>query len=194
MMKVNFGFDSMGIVGLGLGLLGIGYAAYREHRMNQLTKKIGMSMAEIGARTPDVIQDNIVDQAVKNAVEIQARATVDSAADKAILATSTWMDNEITKAVKERYANMDSEIAEKVNKRIEGLNLDDISDKARRKVEGEVLKKVLQIGNLGGMLIPGNRSNNFSSENLSAVSSILDQFWSDSEKKNALSIIFGNRN
>lgn len=195
-MKFNIGsLSDLGVIGI-IGMLGVSaYNFYKQRKAtHNLTEKIGISMSEIEKRTPVDIQEAVIDRAVRNAVERKVSYAVQEAVNNVSAQIRGDMDKEIRKDVDGVYDQLRGEVEDRVTQQVATIDVEGMRKSVQRKAEEKVFKDFCSFTGIGKMFgLPNNGSSGYGTKDLSAISDILDHFWSDSDKQKALNTLMGNR-
>ena len=139
-MKRNMEFI-VGVGGLLIGLVGVGYAIGSQRKIDDICEKIDKSVDEVSKNVRVDISDNIIDQSVNKAVDREVRREVEDASRTAVKRVKEDMNKEIRSAVKDEYNNIKETVTDKIAKEVSNINMRDLSDDIVEKAKKEVLKK-----------------------------------------------------
>ena len=190
-MSINIKFNEVGIIGLVIGAIGTGYGIWREKRSNDLAKKLDTTLSSLESKTKVDISQDVIDKAVKNAVERHANACVKKVAQETADLIRDDMDSMIRKDVDRVYNDLKESVQERVSEEIASIDYDEMRAEIRRKAERKVFDEFCNVSNIGRVFGNVVRGSNNAVQNMEEVSGILSQFWSDSDKIKALNTIFG---
>ena len=190
-MSINTKFNEVGIIGLVIGAIGTGYGIWREKKSNDLAKKLDTTLSSLESRTNVDISQDVIDKAVKNAVERHANACVKKVAQETADLIRDDMDSMIRKDVDRVYNELKSKVDKRVDEEIKNLDFDTMTEEAQKKFGKMAFDSMCNRSGFSGQLVRiADRAVNGQID-LTTISGILDQFWSDSEKIEALKMIFG---
>ena len=100
-------FDGLvGIVGIGVGLVGIGYAVGTHSKMAQISANLDRSIEELANKTPVDIPDSMVERAVEKAVEREVKCAVAKATDAAVKEVRRDIHKQVGDAVEVEYSKI----------------------------------------------------------------------------------------
>lgn len=131
--------NGLGILGVILGLCGIGYSVYREKKMNDMAKKINLTIDEVASKTPIEVEKAVVDKAASIAVDKAVTAEAKSAASNVRIE----MYEEIKRQVRNEVTDITSTIKEKVSEeaadQLDHIDKDMIVKDATKKVASDLM-------------------------------------------------------
>ncbi len=191
-MAVNIKFNEVGIFGIVVGVVGAAYGIWQEKKRSDLSKKLDASLEELEKKTPVDIREDIVNKATMNAVDRVVSAAVQQAVEKVSDQIRSDADSMIRKDVDRVYADLKDGMQERVDEEIDAIDYDEMRSSVRRKAEQKVFDEFCSIVNLGKMFGSGQYKPN-GNMSMGEVKGIMEQFYFDSEKLEALKTIFGNR-
>lgn len=190
-MAISIKFNEVGIVGIVVGVVGTVYGIWREKKSNDLAKKLDTTLSNLENKAHVDISQDVVNKAVKNAVERHANAAAKKAADEAADLIRDDMSSMIRKDVDRVYSDLKGKVTERVDEEIDSLDFDAMTEEAKNKFGKIAFDTMCNRSGLSGRFVrAADRAVN-GEINLENVSSILDQFWSDSDKIKVLNTIFG---
>ena len=190
-MAISIKFNEVSIIGVVVGVIGTVYGIWREKKSNDLAKKLDTTLSSLEGKTKVDISQDVVNKAVKNAVERHANAAAKKAADETADLIRSDMDSMIRKDVDRVYSDLKGKVSERVDEEIDNLDFDTMTEEAKNKFGKIAFDTMCNRSGLSGRLVKvADRAVNGQID-LTTVSGILDQFWSDGEKIKALKMIFG---
>jgi hypothetical protein len=139
------------LFGIAVGIVGLAYGLYSQYKMTKVAYKLDLSIDKLATDYEVVdIPQNIVDTAMKQAVEQEVSAI----AHKAALSASVEITANIRKEVKQEVANRFEDISEQVSNEISvqvsHIDTSALSAKVTKKAEERILEKF--DGQLDGVL------------------------------------------
>lgn len=141
-------FDINIMVGLGgviVGLVGIGYAIGSRKKLNDICERIDSTVNEIswnmGQDVKDKISDSIIEEAVNRAVEDRVAREVNREVKRIADNTRGTIDSEVRSAVKAIYPDIRKSCTEKVTAEVSKINVKDLSDAVREDAREKVVEK-----------------------------------------------------
>jgi hypothetical protein len=191
LMAINIKFNEVGIIGIVVGVIGTAYGIWREKKGNDLAKKLDTTLSSLESKTKVDISQDVVNKATKNAVERHANAYAKKAAEEAADLIRDDMDSMIRKDVDRVYNELKGKVDKRVDEEIENLDFDAMTEEAQKRFGKIAFDTMCNRSGFSGQLMRvADRAVNGQID-LTTVTGILDQFWSDSEKIEALKMIFG---
>lgn len=159
---MNNKFDGIvGLLGVTVGLIGVGYALGTHSKMAKISEKLDMSIEELAGNTPVDIHDSLIERAVEKAVAYEVKQAVSKAKDAVIVDVKRDIHKQVSDAVESEYSNIKSVVLKEVTDEAAKIDvkrvradieeaakehvldkfddkLDDIVDEFKEKVEGYV--------------------------------------------------------
>lgn len=107
-------FDAVvGLVGIGVGILGIGYALGTHSKMAKISENLDRSIEDLAGRTPVDIPEEMIKRAVEKSVAYEIKQTVSKATDGVIADVKRDIRKQVSDAVESEYSNIkDSVLSE----------------------------------------------------------------------------------
>jgi hypothetical protein len=149
LMAINIKFNEVGIIGLVIGAIGTGYGIWREMKSNNLAKKLDTTLSSLESKTTVDISQDVIDKAVKNAVEHHANACVKKVAQETADLIRDDMDSMIRKDVDRVYNDLKESVQERVSEEIASIDYDEFREEIQRKAEHKVFEEVKDAMNVG---------------------------------------------
>lgn len=104
----------VGLVGVAIGLLGIGYAYGTHSKMAQISKNLDRSIEDLASKTPVNISDDMIERAVEKAVNYEVKQAVGKTTDKIIVDVKRDIHKQVSDAVEEEYSNIKDRVLEEL--------------------------------------------------------------------------------
>ena len=100
-------YDSfVGLLGITVGLVGIGYAVGTHSKMAKISENLDRSIEELASQTPINIPDSMIERAVEKAVAYEVKQAATKAADTAIAEIKRDIHKQVSDAVDSEYSNI----------------------------------------------------------------------------------------
>lgn len=148
-MSINVKFNEVGIIGLVVGAIGTAYGIWREKKSNDLAKKLDTTLSSLENKTKVDISQDVIDKAVKNAVERHANACVKKVTQETADLIRDDMDSMIRKDVDRVYNDLKESVQERVSEEIASIDYDEFREEIQRKAEHKVFEEVKDAMNVG---------------------------------------------
>ena len=104
---MNNKFDGIvGIVGIGLGLVGIGYALGTHTKMAKISDNLERSIDDLASDVPVDIPNDMIERAVERAVAYEAKQAVNKVADRVKHEVEYDMHKQVCDAIEQEYSNI----------------------------------------------------------------------------------------
>lgn len=138
MSKLNAFF---GIGGFAVGLVGIGYAIGSHRKLNDICRRLDMTIDSMSANIEVDVPKNIVEQAIDKAVDLEVGAAVTCATDDVIKAVKNDIHKEVDSAVRAKYSDIEKSISEELSQRISRIDMKKMTDTVMEKAEQKIVDK-----------------------------------------------------
>lgn len=148
---MNNKFDGIvGIFGIAVGLVGVGYALGTRSKMAKISDNLERSIDELASKTPVDIPNDMIQRAVEKAVAHEVKVAVGKATDVVSLEIKRDIRKQVSDAVESEYSNIKDAVLEELVK--EAANID--AKRVRVDVEKAAKEHVLEKfdGNLDNIL------------------------------------------
>lgn len=134
-------FDVMiGLGGIILGSIGIGYAFGTHNKMAKVSKTLDCSIDDLAKNTNVDIPEAMVKRAVERAVETEAERAVTRATHMAVQEIKTDIHKQVTAAVEKEYDRIKDSVLREITDEASKINI----DRVRTEVENEAKRKALE--------------------------------------------------
>lgn len=134
-------FDWMiGLGGIILGSIGIGYAFGTHNKMAKVSKTLDCSIDDLANNTNVDIPEAMVKRAVERAVESEAQRAVTRATYMAVQEIKTDIHKQVTAAVEKEYDRIKDSVLREITDEASKINI----DRVRTEVENEAKRKALE--------------------------------------------------
>ena len=108
---MNNKFDGIvGLLGVTVGLIGVGYALGTHSKMAKISEKLDMSIEDLASQTPIDIPDSMIERAVEKAVAYEVKQAVGKATDTAVSEIKRDIHKQVSDAVEGEYSNIKSTV------------------------------------------------------------------------------------
>lgn len=137
-------FDINILVGLGgvaVGLVGIGYAIGSRKKLNDICEKLDVKIDNISDNIDVKVEEAVVEEAVNRAVDRRVTQEVDREVKRIGDNTRRTIDSEVRSAVKAIYPDIRKSCTEKVTAEVSKINVKDLSDAVREDAREKVVAK-----------------------------------------------------
>lgn len=140
----------VGIFGIAVGLVGVGYALGTRSKMAKISDNLERSIDELASKTPVDIPNDMIQRAVEKAVALEVKQAVSKATDVVSVEIKRDIRKQVSDAVESEYSNIKDAVLEELVK--EAANID--AKRVRADVEKAAKEHVLEKfdGNLDDIL------------------------------------------
>lgn len=104
---MNNKFDGLiGLVGIGLGLVGIGYAFGTHSKMAKISDNLERSIDDLASQVPVDIPNDMIERAVDKAVAYEVKQAVCKVTDKVKHDVAYDMHKQVSDVIEQEYSNV----------------------------------------------------------------------------------------
>lgn len=96
----------VGIVGIGLGLVGIGYALGTHSKMAKISDNLERSIDDLASQVPVDIPNDMIERAVEKAVAYEVKQAVGKVTDVVKCDVKHDMHKQVSDAIEQEYSNI----------------------------------------------------------------------------------------
>lgn len=104
----------VGMFGVAIGLVGLGYAMGTHSKMAKISEKLDRSIEDLASDMHIDIPNSMIECAVEKAVAAEAKQAVSKATDAAIVAVKRDIHKQVTDAVESEYSNIKETVLEEL--------------------------------------------------------------------------------
>ena len=156
---MNNKFDGIvGIVGIGLGLVGIGYALGTHSKMAKISDNLDRSIDELASQVPVDIPNDMVERAVEKAVAYEVKQAVCKVTDRVKHDVAYDMHKQISDVIEQEYSNVKDVVLKNITD--EAAKIDakrvryDVEKAAKEKALANAMKTMLGINPMVHLVAP----------------------------------------
>lgn len=103
-MNKHDGF--VGLLGVTIGLIGVGYAMGAHSKMAKISEKLDCSIEELAGNVPVNIPDSMIERAIEKAVAYEVKQAVGKAKDAAVVDVKRDIHKQVSDAVESEYSSI----------------------------------------------------------------------------------------
>lgn len=141
---------ALGIAGVLAGVAAIGYAAHIQSKFNRLIDKFNIAVNETSEKIPVSVSDEIIEQAVTEAVDREVKKLVVRAIRDVEDAVVRDIRYQVKTAVMDSYTDVRSSVSTEVARQVANLDIKRLKDEVAEKAKAMVVEKFGD--NLDGLL------------------------------------------
>lgn len=145
--SINF---MIGLGGVVVGLIGIGYAVGSRKKVNDICARLDKTIDELSKDIEVDVQDMVVSAAVEKAVEREAKIAVTKAIKEIKYDTECDMRKEVKSAVIAQGSEIKQSVSKEIEKQVSRIRIDDMKDEVVERAKQEVADRLDK--NLDGIL------------------------------------------
>lgn len=131
----------VGILGVTVGLIGVGYAMGSHSKMAELSKKLDTSIDELANNTVVDIPDEMIERAVEKAVTREVKQAVSKATDVAVAAVKRDMHKQVSDAVESEYSDIKETVLEELTTAAAKIDAKRVRADVERAAKEHAIKK-----------------------------------------------------
>ena len=135
----NFGLYDLGALGL-IGFLI--YGGIKLFKLNDVSKKLDVSLKDLSALTPAEIRQSVVDRATERAVDREVTASIQATTKKISDQIRADMNREVRTAVKSQYEDISDKVTRKVSEEVAAIDRTSLTRKIADRAEDLVIEKL----------------------------------------------------
>ena len=133
--------DVKAVFGIAIGLAGVVYGVYSQHKMNKIAAKLNIAIEELSEKTPVEVSEEVVAVATEKAIDRE----VCIVAHKAALACSAEMASTVRKEVRQtidvEFVKLSEQVSDEIANQVANIDKEALSNKVTRKAEQKILDK-----------------------------------------------------
>ena len=108
-------FDNLvGLLGITVGLVGVGYALGTHTKMARISEKLDCAIEDLADKTPVDIPNNMIERAVEKAVALEVKQAVSKATDQVMVDIKRDIHKQISDAVESEYSSVKDAVLEEL--------------------------------------------------------------------------------
>lgn len=130
----------VGIVGIGLGLVGIGYAIGTHSKMAKISNNLERSIDELASQVPIDIPNDMIERAVDRAVSYEVKQAVCKVTDKVKHDVEYDMHKQISDAIEQEYSDVKEVVLKNISEEASKIDI----KRVRYDVEKAAKEKALE--------------------------------------------------
>ena len=104
----------IGLLGIGVGLVGLGYAMGTHSKMAKISENLDRSIDELAGKTPVDIPESMIERAVEKAVTYEVKQAVGKTTDVVAADVKKDMHKQISEAIESEYSNVKDSVLEEL--------------------------------------------------------------------------------
>lgn len=104
----------VGVVGVAVGLIGVGYALGTRSKMARISEKLDRSIEDLAGQLPVDIPQGIIDRAVEKAVAVEVKQVVGKITDTVTVELKRDIHKRVSDAVEGEYSNVKESVLEEL--------------------------------------------------------------------------------
>lgn len=135
-------FDGIvGIAGIVVGLIGVGYAFGTHSKMAKISEKLDRSIEELAGSTPVDIPNDMVERAVEKAVAYEVKQAVAKTSDSVIAEVKRDIHKQVGDAVEGEYSKIKDTVLEELTSAASKIDVKRVRADVERAAKERALEK-----------------------------------------------------
>lgn len=134
-------YNIVGLVGLVVGLVGIGYAAGTHSKMAKISENLNRSIDELVSNTPFDIPNDMIERSVERTVANQIKQAVSKATDAVVGDVKRDVHKQIVDAVNSEYGNVKDTVLEELVSEASKIDAKRVREDVEKAAKDLALKK-----------------------------------------------------
>lgn len=137
----NYKFDGIGAIGVIFGLGGLIFAGWQIKKQEDLAKKVDLSLEELEKKTPVDIKEEMVNKAIRNAVDREVKIAVNDTVKTVKNDIHKEVETEVRKEVNASFQTIKDQTAAKISDQVALIDEGALKAEVTKKAEEKILKK-----------------------------------------------------
>lgn len=139
---MNNKFDGIvGVLGITVGLIGVGYALGTHSKMAKISDNLDRSIDELASRMPVDIPNDMIERAVEKAVTAQVKDAVGKATDGIMYDIKRDIHKQVVDAVEKEYSNIKETVLEELVNEASKIDAKRVRSDVERAAKARALEK-----------------------------------------------------
>lgn len=135
-------FDGIvGLLGIGVGLIGIGYAMGTHSKMAKISENLDRSIDELAGKTPIDIPEDIITRAMEKSVAYEVKHFVGKATDAIIADIKRDIHKQVTDVVEGEYSNIKGRVLDELTDAASKIDVKRVRSDVERAAKDRALEK-----------------------------------------------------
>ena len=134
--------NAVGIIGLAVGMIGVGYALGARSKMAKISEKIDMSIDDIANKTPVDISDSLIERATEKAVVYEVKQAVSKATDATIADMKRDIHKQVSDAVNTEYSSIKTSVLNEITNEAAKIDVNRVRADIEKAAKEAVMDKL----------------------------------------------------
>lgn len=139
-MNKHDGF--VGLLGVTIGLIGVGYAMGAHSKMAKISEKLDCSIEELAGNVPVNIPDSMIERAIEKAVAYEVKQTVGKAKDAVVVDVKRDIHKQVSDAVESEYSNIKDAVLKEITNEAAKIDVKRVRTDAVDKATAHMMDKL----------------------------------------------------
>lgn len=131
-----------GACGIITAAVGVGYGLGQKRKVDDISERLNKKIDEIAVDVDVDISDAVIDEAVKVAVDREAKITVQKAVSSIISSTKAEMANQITLEIDRQKAVIKDDVTKEVTRQVSRLSINELKESVVEQAKTEAMEKL----------------------------------------------------
>lgn len=138
----NNKFDGIvGLVGITIGLVGIGYALGTHSKMTKISENLNRSIDDLASKTPIDIPDSMIERAVEKAVALEVKQAVSKVTDEVTVELKRDIHKQVCDAVEDEYSKIKDAVLDELVTEASKIDAKRVRSDVERAAKTQALEK-----------------------------------------------------
>ena len=134
--------NAVGIIGLAVGMIGVGYALGARSKMTKISEKIDMSIDDIANKTPVDISDSLIERATEKAVAYEVKQAVSKATDATIADMKRDIHKQVSDAINTEYSSIKTSVLNEITNEAAKIDVNRVRADIEKAAKEAVMDKL----------------------------------------------------
>ena len=168
------------LLGIGIGLMGVGYAIGTHSKMARISENLDRSIDELAGKTPVDIPNDMMARAVEKAVAYEVKKTVGKATDGIMADIKRDIHKQVNDAVEGEYSNVKETVLEELVNAASRIDVSRVRSDVERAAKEHALAKF--DANLDGIVEDFTKQLNNTSKIYTSIADAMTGYKTDNRE------------
>ena len=131
----------VGMLGIAVGLVGVGYAMGTRSKMAKISEKLDCSIEDLASNTPVDIPNGMIERAVEKAVADKTREAVGKATDRVVVDVKRDIHKQVSDAVESEYSNIKAVVLKELTEEAAKIDVKRVRSDVEKAAKEHALEK-----------------------------------------------------
>lgn len=131
-----------GACGIITAAIGVGYGIGQKRKVDDISERLNKKIDEIAENVDVDISDAVIDEAVKVAVDREAKSATQKAISSVVSAKKAEMANQITLEIDRQKAAIKDDVTKEVTRQVSRLSINELKESVVEQAKTEAMEKL----------------------------------------------------